>query len=76
MNHHSNPVATIPTLEDIRAVAPGLEHYTQGRLFGDLWKRPDKPARSHALRTVASSCAEGEREYPSKEPFWDEEAWN
>ncbi len=32
-----------PTLEDVRRVAPALERYSQGRLLGDLWKRPDRP---------------------------------
>jgi len=28
------------TYGDVRKVAPALEAYTQGRLLGDVWKRP------------------------------------
>lgn len=27
--------------DDIRVVAPALEKYAQGRLLGEVWKRPD-----------------------------------
>src|SRR2546426_1874082 len=30
----------MPTLADIRVVAPALEKYTQDRLLGEVWKRP------------------------------------
>ncbi len=26
--------------DQVRSVAPALEHYTQDRLYGDVWKRP------------------------------------
>ena len=26
--------------DDVRMVAPALEKYTQGRLLGEVWKRP------------------------------------
>ena len=31
---------TAPTREDVRAVSPALEQYTQRVLEDDLWKRP------------------------------------
>lgn len=45
------------TLDDVRTVAPALERYTQGRLLGDLWKRPDLSPRDRSLITVAALIA-------------------
>jgi len=42
----------MPTLDDVRMVAPALERYTQGSL-GDLWKRPGLSPRDRSLITVA-----------------------
>jgi 4-carboxymuconolactone decarboxylase len=39
--------------EDIRAVAPALEKYTQSRVLGDLWKRPELSQRDRSIVTVA-----------------------
>jgi 4-carboxymuconolactone decarboxylase len=47
----------MPTLEDVRMVAPALERYTQGTLLGDLWKRPDFSPRDRSLITVAALIA-------------------
>jgi 4-carboxymuconolactone decarboxylase len=38
-------------------VAPALARYTQGTLFGDLWKRPDLSPRDRSIITVASLIA-------------------
>ena len=43
--------------EDVRTVAPALEAYTQERLYGDVWKRPDLTPRDRSLITVAALIA-------------------
>jgi 4-carboxymuconolactone decarboxylase len=48
----SNSLPPMPTLDDVRMVAPALERYTQGSL-GDLWKRPGLSPRDRSLITVA-----------------------
>ena len=40
--------------EDVRTVAPALEAYTQERLYGDVWKRPDLTPRDRSLITIAA----------------------
>ncbi len=40
--------------DDVRSVAPALEAYTQGRLYGDVWKRPGLSPRDRSLVTVAA----------------------
>ena len=47
------------TPEDVRAVAPALEKYTQDRLFVDVWKRPDLGPRDRSLVTVSALIATG-----------------
>ena len=44
-------------LDDIRMVAPALEKYTQGRLFGEVWKRPGLSPRDRSIVTVAALIA-------------------
>ena len=46
--------------EDVRAVAPALEAYTQDRLYGDVWKRPDLTPRDRSLVTIAALIALGQ----------------
>src|SRR5438105_15567830 len=48
---------TMPTTEDIRAVAPALEKYAKGVLLGDFWKRPGLSARDRSIVTVAALIA-------------------
>jgi 4-carboxymuconolactone decarboxylase len=48
---------TMPTAEDIRAVAPALEKYAKGVVLGDLWKRPGLPGRDRSIVTVAALIA-------------------
>ncbi|RJG04265.1 carboxymuconolactone decarboxylase family protein [Noviherbaspirillum sedimenti] len=50
---------TKPTtkLDDARTVSPALEHYTQVRLLGEVWKRPDLSPRDRSIITVAALIA-------------------
>jgi 4-carboxymuconolactone decarboxylase len=38
--------------EDVRAVAPALEAYTQQNLYGDVWNRPGLSKRDRSLITI------------------------
>jgi len=51
------PTPVVPTLEELRAVAPALERYTRESLHGGLWKRPGLSARDRSLITVATLIA-------------------
>ena len=42
---------------DLRAVSPALDQYTQRRLLGDLWKRPDLSPRDRSIVTLAALIA-------------------
>src|SRR4051794_25622774 len=54
----SNPGARqMIKLDDIRAVAPALEKYTQDNLLGDVWKRPGLAPRERSIITVAALIA-------------------
>ena len=44
-------------LDDMRTVAPALEKYTQGRLLGDVWKRPGLASRDRGIVTLAALIA-------------------
>jgi 4-carboxymuconolactone decarboxylase len=44
-------------LDDIRMVAPALEKYTQGRLLGEVWKRPGLAPRDRSIVTLAALVA-------------------
>lgn len=46
--------------DQVRSVAPALEHYTQDRLYGDVWKRPGLNPRDRSLVTIAALIARGE----------------
>ena len=43
--------------ENVQQVSPGLERYTQDRLLGDVWKRPDLSRRDRSIVTVAALIA-------------------
>ena len=43
--------------DDVRQVAPALEAYTQDRLYGDVWKRPQLTPRDRSLVTVSALIA-------------------
>lgn len=49
-----------PSPEDVRTVAPALEAYSQERLYGDVWKRPDLTPRDRSLVTIAALIARGQ----------------
>src|SRR3954453_17263305 len=46
--------------DDVRQVAPALERYTQERLYGEVWKRPDLSPRDRSIVTVAALIARGQ----------------
>jgi 4-carboxymuconolactone decarboxylase len=46
--------AFTPSREAVRAVAPALEHYTQQRLLGDVWKRSGLSARDRSIVTLSA----------------------
>jgi 4-carboxymuconolactone decarboxylase len=46
--------------DDIRSVAPALDKYAHGIIFGDLWKRPDLLPRDRSMVTVATLIARGQ----------------
>jgi 4-carboxymuconolactone decarboxylase len=46
--------------EDVRAVAPALDKYTQNTVMGGLWKRPDLSARDRSVVTLAALIARGQ----------------
>lgn len=47
----------MPPLDNVRMVAPALEQYTQGRLLGEVWKRPGLVPRDRSIATVAALIA-------------------
>lgn len=57
----------MPALDDMRAVAPALEHYAQDRLFGDVWKRPNLSQRDRSIVTLAALIA---RNQTADMPFY------
>jgi len=53
----SNATQKTMPLEDIHAVSPALDKYTQDRLLGDLWKRPGLSPRDRSIVTLAALIA-------------------
>jgi 4-carboxymuconolactone decarboxylase len=45
------------TADDIKAVSPALGNYTNTRLLGEVWKRPDLSPRDRSIVTVAALIA-------------------
>ena len=45
---------------DIRSVAPALQHYGERRLCGDLWQRPGLAPRDRSVVTLAALIARGQ----------------
>ena len=43
--------------QDVKAVAPALEKYTQGLLLGEVWNRPSLSARDRSIVTLAALIA-------------------
>jgi 4-carboxymuconolactone decarboxylase len=48
---------SILTRDEVRMVAPALDKYTQGRLLGEVWKRPGLSPRDRGIVTVAALIA-------------------
>src|SRR4051812_161646 len=57
--------------EDVRAVAPALEKYTQERLYGEVWKRPGLSPRDRSIVTVAALIA---RQLTGPMPYYFDQA--
>lgn len=53
----SIPLRAALTLEDVRAVSPALEKYTQSTIDEDLWRRPDLSPRDRSIVTLAALIA-------------------
>lgn len=53
--------------QDVRSVAPALEKYTQGRLLGEVWKRPGLSARDRGIVTLAALVA---RNHTAEMPYY------
>jgi 4-carboxymuconolactone decarboxylase len=53
----SAPTGAPKMPEDVRMVAPALEKYAQGTLFGDVWKRSGLSVRDRSIVTVAALIA-------------------
>jgi 4-carboxymuconolactone decarboxylase len=58
---------SMPQLNDLHAVAPALENYTQGRLFKEVWQRPDLSPRDRSIVTLAALVA---RNQASEMPYY------
>ena len=49
-------------VEDVQAVSPALEYYSDRVVMGDLWKRPGLSSRDRSVVTVAAiSAPRGDR---------------
>jgi 4-carboxymuconolactone decarboxylase len=59
--------APMVTREDVQSVAPALDRYTQTRLLGELWKRPELSPRDRSLVTIAALIA---RNQMSELPYY------
>ena len=46
--------------EDLRSVAPALDKYSQDRVLGDVWKRPELSTRDRSIVTLAALIARGQ----------------
>ena len=62
----SNALPAVPTIEDLRTVAPAFARYTEGALLGDLWKRPDLSPRDRSIITLVALIA---RNQPIEMPY-------
>jgi len=51
------PLPSVLTYEDVRAVSPALEQYTKGPLLDGLWKRPELSPRDRSIVTVSALIA-------------------
>lgn len=58
---------TCASADDLRRVAPALEKYTQQRLLGEVWKRPQLSPRDRSIVTLAALIA---RQQTIEMPFY------
>ncbi|MCR0981124.1 carboxymuconolactone decarboxylase family protein [Roseomonas populi] len=49
--------ASPPPSADLQAVAPALERYEAGTIFGNLWRRPDLSPRDRSIVTLSALIA-------------------
>jgi 4-carboxymuconolactone decarboxylase len=57
---HPTSGAAVLSKDDVRSVSPGLESYTQSKLLGEVWKRPNLSPRDRSIVTVAALIARGQ----------------
>jgi 4-carboxymuconolactone decarboxylase len=50
-------MSNVPTLSDMKAVAPAFERYTTDTVLGGLWKRPQLSPRDRSIVTVSALIA-------------------
>jgi 4-carboxymuconolactone decarboxylase len=48
---------SVPSQTDIQSVSPALAAYTETKLLGEVWKRPDLSPRDRGLVTMAALIA-------------------
>jgi 4-carboxymuconolactone decarboxylase len=53
----TNKRSTQVLYDEARSVAPAVERYTQERLYGEVWKRPDLSPRDRSVVTLAALIA-------------------
>jgi 4-carboxymuconolactone decarboxylase len=64
-NVQPEPNAPAQAHGDVRTVAPALDRYAHGTLFGNLWRRPDLSPRDRSLVTLAALIARNQAaEFP------------
>ncbi|MFL6633711.1 MAG: carboxymuconolactone decarboxylase family protein [Massilia sp.] len=54
---NQNPQHSALTMAAVRAVAPALANYTEAKIVGDLWKRPELSARDRSIVSLAALIA-------------------
>jgi 4-carboxymuconolactone decarboxylase len=55
----SKPISGVSMLSenDVRSVSPALDSYTQAKLLGEIWKRPNLSPRDRSIVTLAALIA-------------------
>jgi 4-carboxymuconolactone decarboxylase len=51
------PGAFMPSPNDVQSISPALQSYTDTKLLGEVWKRPDLSPRDRSIITVAALIA-------------------
>lgn len=54
---HRSENSPTPMGDELRSVAPALEKYTQDRLLGEVWRRPELSLRDRSLVTLTALIA-------------------